>query len=63
MFTTATNLMLYLSIKIVTPEKPISIPAIAMLGGVSVEGSWEGWLTRPRSIDSAAFVGLLCNLL
>jgi len=34
-----------------------------MLGGVSIEGGLEGWLTRPRSIDGAAFIAFLSNLL
>ena len=43
-------------------ERLSSAPAIAMVAGVSVETGLETWLTKPRSIDSDAFIAFIEQL-
>ena len=43
-------------------ERLSSAPAIAMVAGVSVETGLEAWLTKPRSIDSDAFITFIEQL-
>ena len=65
MFTYSTNAMLaYAPYRqnICVDEKLSSAPAIAMVAGVSVEMGLETYLTKPRSIDSDAFVSFIQQL-
>ena len=65
MFTYSTNAMLAYAPNrqnICVDEKLSSAPAIAMVAGVSVEGGLETWLTKPRSIDSDAFISFIEGL-
>jgi transposase len=65
MFTYSTNAMLAYAPNrqnICVDEKLSSAPAIAMVAGVSVERGLETWLTKPRSIDSDAFISFIEGL-
>ena len=65
MFTYSTNAMLAYAPNrqnICVDEKLSSAPAIAMVAGMSVEGGLETWLTKPRSIDSDAFISFIEGL-
>jgi hypothetical protein len=65
MFTYSTNAMLAYAPNrqnICVDEKLSSAPAIAMVAGVSVERGLETWLTKPRSIDSDAFIAFIEQL-
>jgi hypothetical protein len=58
MLTTAINLTNVYSVQqsyILIQEKLELASEIAMLGSVSIQRILGGWLTRPRSIDDAAF--------
>ena len=65
MFMYSTNAMLAYAPNrqnICVDEKLSSAPAIAMVTGVSVEMGLENWLTKPRSIDSDAFISFIEGL-